>query len=136
MRAMVMALAAAVGLTACGSSRSATSSSSEVPSRATRATNVVTAEEIRAHGSPDLQDVLRSLRPNWFRTRPTRMSAGGMSSAPIMLYVDGQRTGTVANLSDIPVSNVASVRFYSPSEAQGRFGMDNLSGAIEITTRR
>jgi hypothetical protein len=135
MRAMVLTLAAAMSVAACGSSRSSSASDGTTP-RTSRASNAVTAEEIRAHGSPDLQDVLRSIRPQWFRTRPTRMTSTGVSTTPIMLYVDGQRAGTVANLSDIPVANVSSVRFYSPSEAQGRFGMDNLSGAIEVLTGR
>jgi hypothetical protein len=54
----------------------------------------------------------------------------------VAVYVDGRRVGTPVNLSEIPVSSVVQVRYYTASEAQGRFGLGNLQGAIDVITSR
>lgn len=124
---------------ACGG-RSSAAGENSVPAPAARAAtarrqaNLVTADEIKSQGGNNLREVLQALRPSWFRTRPTRVTGSGVTSDPISLFVDGRRVGTVANLGEIPIGSVVTVRFYSASEAQGRFGMDNLSGAIEVAT--
>lgn len=101
-----------------------------------RSANVVLADEIHRQGGQDLYAILRALRPAWFNVAPTRMTRGAVVVDPIVVYVDGFRTGTPRTLSDVPVSTVVQVRFYSASEAQGRFGLGNLQGAIEVTTSR
>lgn len=101
-----------------------------------RTGNVVLAEDIQRHGGSNLYDVLRALRPAWFRTTPTRVTGRNIYVDPIIVYVDGRRMGTVSHLSEIPVSIVQLVRYYTASEAQGRFGLDNLQGAIEVVTAR
>jgi hypothetical protein len=94
----------------------------------------VTAEELQRHAGGNLLDVLRALRPVWFRQAPTGMSGGVIYMDPITIYIDGRRVGPPAYLRDIPIGSVVQVRFYTPSEAQGRFGLDNLQGAIEVST--
>jgi hypothetical protein len=121
-------------LAACGGGPSA----SGVPGQAApqRASNVVTAEEIQRHGGHDLAEILKILRPAWFRTSPTRVTTGAVYVDPIVLYLDGRRLGGLGQMRDIPVTAVLSVRYYSASEAQGRFGLDNLQGAIDVVTTR
>jgi len=51
-----------------------------------------------------------------------------------VVYLDGRRFGTVRSLGLIRVPSVLSVRFYSPSEAHGRFGPGHLQGAIDVTS--
>lgn len=123
---------------ACGGGTSASGAPGQAAPQ--RASNVLTAEEIQRHGGKDLQEVLKILRPAWFRTKPTGM-AGGMAGGgvyvdPIILYLDGRRLGGLGQMRDIPVSVVLSVRYYTASEAQGRFGLDNLQGAIDVVTIR
>jgi hypothetical protein len=98
--------------------------------------NIVTAEEVQRHGGSSLLDILRSIRPLWFRQKPTTMSVSGIYADAVIIYIDGQRVGGLAYLNEIPVGNVVQVRYYSPSEAQGRFGLDNLQGAVDVTTTR
>ena len=50
----------------------------------------------------------------------------------IHVYIDSQRAGSTEILKQISVSSAASLKFYSPSEAQARFGNGNLSGVIQI----
>jgi hypothetical protein len=108
------------------------------PSRSSpqRQGSLVTAEEIQRHGGSDLYEVLRALRPTWFRTVPTTMRGGQIGADPLRVYLDGRRLGTVENMGEISVAMVSEVRYYRASEAQGRFGLDNTQGAIEIITTK
>jgi hypothetical protein len=141
MRRNVLAVTLFVTLAGCGGKTGTaagdvtpTPNTSAATRGARRQANVVTADEIKAQGGTNLRDVLQALRPAWFRVTPTRMTGGGVVADPISLFVDGRRVGTASNLNEGPLASVVAVRFYSASEAQGRFGMDNLSGAIEVTT--
>jgi hypothetical protein len=135
-------LAIAFTVMACGGKRGTAATETPAPetaaasNRATtrREANLVTGDEIRAHGGNNLQDILQSLRPAWFRIRATRVA--GLPSDPVTVYLDGRRVGTVSALRDIPVPNVSVVRYYSASEAQSRYGMGNMQGSIEVTTNR
>jgi len=137
MRRQVLWLTIILGAAACGG-KTDTGAGDTAPAAAARpgrrATNLVTADEIKAQGGTNLYEILRALRPTWFRTAPTRMTGGGVTADPVSLYLDGRRIGTASGLRDIPLVSVVTVRFYSASEAQGRFGMDNLQGAIEVIT--
>lgn len=134
MRRPVLLLTIALGVVACGS-RTAPASATPQPA-ARRHSNIVTADEIQTHGGTNLYDVLRALRPGWFRIQPTHMSGTTVAGDPVSLYLDGRRMGTASQLAEVPLNVVSVVKFYSPSEAQGRFGLNNLSGAIEVTTTR
>lgn len=127
-------LLAIAGVAACGSSTAGSARSGQAAPQ--RSNNVVTAEEIHRNGGHDLQEILRMLRPAWFRSQPTRMTSGAVYADPIIVYVDGRRLGGVSQLRDIPVSAVISVRYYTASEAQGRFGLDHLQGAIDVAMTR
>jgi hypothetical protein len=128
---LMLALAAA-----CGGGASSQGTAADARPAPRRSANVVMADEIVKHGGHNLYDILRALRPAWFNTSPTRMTGRGVYVDAVAVYVDGFRVGTPANLGDIPVSSVLQVRYYSASEAQGRFGLGNLQGAIEVITTR
>lgn len=137
MRKLMVVLTMALGTVACGGGGTAAAADDARPAPGPRrSSNVVTAEEIQRHGGNNLYDILRALRPAWFRTSPTRMTMGAVYVDAIAVYVDGRRVGTPDNLNEIPVPAVMQVKFYSASEAQGRFGLDNLQGAIEVVTGR
>ena len=123
-------------LAACGGSNASSTDAVRPRPTATRSMNVVTAEEVQRHGGSSLLDILRSIRPLWFRQKPTTMTQGGIYADAVIVYIDGQRVGGLVYLNEIPVSNVIQVRYYTASEAQGRFGLDNLQGAIDVTTTR
>ena len=120
-------------LAACGPNTGGSGSGQAAPRPSS---NLVTAEEIQRHGSQNLEEILKILRPTWFRVQPTRVTGGAAIIDPIVVYVDGHRMGGVGHLRDVPVSVVIQVRYYSASEAQGRFGLDNLQGAIDVVTTR
>lgn len=95
--------------------------------------DVITAAEIAERGG--LQNVLEAvkrLRPNWLRLRQT----GDQAPPPVVVYVDGIRSGTAADLEQMPVSTVYEIRRLSGTDASTRYGLDHGSGALLITTMR
>lgn len=101
--------------------------------RSTRDRNVLTLEEIQQSPQSDALGLIRGLRPQWLRVRgASTVSADN----PIMVYLDGTRLGGPDVLSSIQANTIEEIRYYGPSEAQTRFGLNNTNGAIAIRTRR
>jgi hypothetical protein len=121
--ALILA-ASAVG---CGSAGGARQTSAPRSSA-----NVLVATDLEKDASTNLYDAIQRLRPEWFRRALVRTSTGAPG---ISVYLDNQRAGTLDVLRQFQPNSVASVRYYSASEAQSRFGIDNLNGAIQIVTR-
>lgn len=100
--------------------------SSSRPFRPSR--NVVTGDEIRAHGwASDALRAIRSLRPEFLR------AARGRNELPAV-YVDGIRYHDLMDLKAIGSEDIADIRFLNASEVLVPFG--GSTGAIMITTRR
>ena len=94
---------------------------------------VIERAEVVESNQMNALDLVRTLRPQWLRPR----GVASMTNDPeIMIYLDGVRAGGPAALSDIPAINIQSIRFYDAREAQFRFGVGHLHGAIDVTTRR
>jgi hypothetical protein len=122
MRLLVLAMV--VVLVACASAAPGTP-------RADR--DVLTLEEIDGSDQPNAYDLVRTLRPQWLRSRgPSSIN----NENPIMVYVDGNRMGGPETLSLVPSLSIEEMRFLSPSEAQSRYGLNHTNGAIVILTRR
>jgi hypothetical protein len=89
-------------------------------------------EEIRASSASNLYDVIRSHRPEWLIKRgQTSINNEG----DIVVYVDNVALGGPESLKSIDVQSVQSVRFLTASEAQMRYGVGHMHGAIVVTTR-
>jgi len=95
--------------------------------------NLITAEEIAAKPGPTLYDVVRALRPAWMmRNRPTALMP--QNEGELIVYVDGTRYDNIDSLRKFVPNAVQTVRYYSPSDAEARFGPGHLHGAIEVIT--
>lgn len=92
----------------------------------------LSGDELARTGQGNVYDAIRVLRPNWLR-RP-HASPATSGDAEIVVYVDGQRSGGLAVLRGMNAGAPRVVRYYSPSEAQGRFGGGSLDGVIEVLT--
>ncbi|SRR5258706_15481216 len=103
------------------------------PSVARRDPNVITAEEINSRQSQTLYDAVRALRPAWLMRRgPTTLMP--QNEGALIVYVDGHRFGTAESLRQFVPTGVNSVRYFSPTDAEARFGPGHLHGAIEVIT--
>jgi hypothetical protein len=111
---------------ACASSTSSGRTSGRRDAR------VLTAEEIRASSASNMYDVIRSHRPEWLIKRgQTSINMEG----DIVVYVDNVALGGPESLRSIDVQSVQSARFLNASEAQMRYGVGHMHGAIVVVTR-
>ncbi len=95
--------------------------------------NRITFEELQRSDQTNALDVIKSMRPQWLRTRgPTTI----MGSDPVMLYIDGMRMDYIDELQNVPRMNIQEIRFYPGPEAQAKWGLNHTNGAIEVITRR
>lgn len=128
------AVSAALLLTACASGTGTGGTARAPGTTGRRDANVISAEEIATTSSQTLYDAVRNLRPQWMmRSRPTALLQ--QNQGELLVYVDGTRFGNMETLRQINPGGVQSVRYYSPSAAEARFGPGHLLGAIEVTTR-
>lgn len=104
---------------------------SNTSQRVRRSANLITAEELRESNHGNVYDLVAAARPEWLRASgPTSLRGGGGVAA----YMDQQRIGGVAALRQIPINQARLIRFYPAAEAQSRFGLDNMGGAIQVET--
>lgn len=109
----------------------------------------ITAEEItRAGLSGTAYDIIYSLRRSWLNTRgindgtevpvPTTAPNGDIVIIPgepqLVIYLDNMRLGTLSELHNIPAAGVLGVRYYTPAEANYRWGAGHAHGAIQVLT--
>src|SRR6266545_364756 len=96
--------------------------------------DVIMAEELSGANGATIYDAVRQLRPVWvMRSRPTAVLQ--RNQAQVIVYVDGIRYAAgIESLRMFPIRSVASVRYFSPGNAEARFGFGHLLGAIEVIT--
>lgn len=87
---------------------------------------LIRAEELDASGRSNLYDAILQLRPRWF-TRPARVNTGDP-----YVYLDDQVLGTTGTLRRFHPSQIAEVRYLSPTEAQVQYGQKNYGRAAIV----
>ena len=123
MRALMLVLALVLTVSACAAA----------PAGSSRNTSVLTREEIIEADRMTALDLVQSERPQWLNRRGSRSVSG---ETGIAVYLDGTRLGGTDALRDIPAINVERMRFYSEREAQFRWGVGHLHGAIEVISTK
>lgn len=128
-RHKVSMLCVALVAASCGTGR--TPDASPVPS----GDEVLLEEEIQMSNAGNLYDAIRMRRPRWLQRSQTRPTSLTRAPAEVVVYLDGQRFGGPESLQRLTARSALWVEFLSPSEAQARFGHDNLAGVIHVHTR-
>ncbi len=98
---------------------------------------LLTAQEIAdAHADiTTAYDAVARLRPNWLAPHGA-MSSNPEVSAYAAVWVDGQRTGLIETLKNVPAYYVVDMRYYDVTQAGARFGIRaGTGGAIEVRTK-
>lgn len=126
------AFAALAGLLALAACAPAASSGGAASAASRRQADLITAEEIAGTSATTAYHAIEILRPTFLRARGQQSFSG--SQSPVA-YVNGQRWGNLESLRNLTADDVFSIRRLSASEAQSRYGLDNIGGAIEVTTR-
>jgi hypothetical protein len=104
------------------------------PSNTSSAQRIARAELTSTHQA-SLENVLRQLRPEWFRAPSSVRQVGDQAVASV--FLDDVFLGAPDLLRLIPVDVVTDVRYYTPFAARSLFGFRCLcsAGAILVSTR-
>ena len=121
--AALLLLFAVGSCTATGGSGGSRGGSGEITQAEIRETNALTAH-----------DAVEQLRSAWLRARGARTPQNPNPYATV--YVDGLRRGELDELRGIPVTEVDTIDYLSPSDATTRFGLGHTGGIIMVTTLR
>lgn len=127
-RATVFVLVAIVTLGGAGACATAGEGSTSASRR-----NEITRTELEETMVDHVMDAVRLLRPQWLRARPMRTP--GNPEPTVGVVVDGRVQGTLEDLAQIPISEVARIQFLNAGDATIRFGTGYTGGAIVVTTR-
>jgi len=103
------------------------------PTRETRRVDrtVITRDQMLDGSYVTVYDAVAALRSNWLRPRgPDSFVLPSI----VWVYIDGSRAGDVSVLRNIQPKLVNAVRFYDGPTATGRWGVDNGSGVIHVST--
>jgi hypothetical protein len=135
MRKLVILGIAAFAL-ACSSGGAGT----PMRSAASGGRNVLTIQEVRERAADvsNAYEALERLRPDFLRTRgPVTLGSGGSAGdGGISVYINTDRQPTLESIKMVPVSELKEIRKLSASEAQTKFGLNNMAGAIQVITVR
>jgi hypothetical protein len=137
-----VATIALLASTACASSSASTSAGPKA------GPNLITADEVARANVQNAYEAVQKLRPAMLRPRQMASAngqGGVMKDAPtgssvaageVMVYMDNTRLGDITQLRGISASSIASVRYFSASEAQTKWGSGHAGGVIEVVTKR
>lgn len=95
---------------------------------------VITAEELRDATAGNLFDYIRAQRPRWLERNYSAVLRADRVSM-VAVFLDNQEFGGPEALRQLPLTSAAEVRYFSPSEAQARFGPGYLNGVIQVLSR-
>jgi len=96
--------------------------------------NVISTEELRAAQITDLYSYIQAHRPRWLERR-YGLTFNEAQSYPLTVFMDNSPAGGVDQLQTISTTSVAEVRYYSPTDAEARFGAGYIAGVIQVVTR-
>lgn len=97
--------------------------------------SVITEQEIDSARVFNAYEAVYKLRHEFLVGRGKLSLDPGAGPAMPTVYVDGMFYGDVSTLRGIPVGDVESIKFYTPAEAQYKFGRGNMAGAIAVATK-
>lgn len=99
-------------------------------------TQLITENEIEASHSNSAYDVIAKLRANFLTYRGETSFDKSRSTPYPTVWVDGMEYGPIGTLRNVPAAQISTIRLYRSWEATTKFGVGNMGGVIEITTRQ
>jgi hypothetical protein len=132
-RTLRRSLVTLIAVLGCASAAPADGAATVAPS--TRA--VITEAEIPTTGTENALDLIRRLRPEYLRAKPTQTYSGTRSvdAPPPTVILSGQRFGSPDDLKTVSASSLSTIRYYNIEEGKRKFGMQYGGGVIEIAYR-
>jgi hypothetical protein len=135
-RRLALAAVAAASM-ACASGGASSANAGDSSPKHDR--TVITDADMRELTVSNLLEVVQHLHPEWLTPRnagtvaaPRARTASSSTDVAVQVYIDTQHAGTIDVLGQLSINSAASLKYYSASEAQARFGNGNIYGAIQI----
>lgn len=126
----------ALGVSTLGCWRSVAADPDIPPVPENRDRSVLTTDELRTNHDQYLYDLVQRLRPEWLRTRGATSIGAGIAGNPdgdqVQVYVGQVRLGGPAVLERLETSAATSLKYFTPAQAQQRFGPGHPNGAIQV----
>jgi outer membrane cobalamin receptor len=98
---------------------------------------VITQQEIEQSRATNAYELIRERRPEFLRPQgPKAFTRGVRSTRMPVVYMDGMLMGETSELTKIPIETINEVRYFNEVDAQQRFGLGNVAGAIEVITKK
>jgi hypothetical protein len=92
---------------------------------------VITRDEMLKSNYVNVYDAVAALHSAWLKPRgPDSFT----NPSIVWVYIDGHRIGDVSVLKEMRPDLVNTVRFYDGPSATSRWGVDNGSGVIHVST--
>lgn len=102
--------------------------------------DVLTAEEIQSSSASDVYHLIRRSRPRWLQVRGALTAStvetddgATLDDPEIIVYMDGNRLESVADLESISIEGISSIRRLNAREATQRYGTGHSRGAIIVS---
>src|SRR3981081_3922251 len=99
--------------------------------RSSHDSNIITGAELVATQATNAFDAVRRLRPNFLNSRGRTTISGSDTGYP-KVYLDRVYFGDINSLKNLSLNGIREIHYYNGPDASGRFGLDNVSGAIEV----
>ena len=123
----------ALSIATLGCWRSIVTDTDTPPVPENRDRSVLSTDELRANHDQYWYDLVQRLRPEWLRTRgASAIGAGNPDGDQVQVYVGQVRLGGPAVLERLETSAATSLKYYTPAQAQQRFGPGHPNGAIQV----
>ena len=97
--------------------------------------DALTSAELSHSKAPTMYEAIEQLRPRFLRTRGPSSLLNSSAMGPAVI-VDQSVLGGIETLVDIPLGDVAAVRYVGAWDAATRHGPGYANGVIEVTTWR
>ena len=99
----------------------------------TRNSSVITREDIAGVHAVNAYEAVSRLRPNFLNSHGATTLNPNDTGLP-NVYLNHQLYGDIQSLRNIDVSSISEIHYYTGPQASSRFGLGNVSGAIEVLT--
>lgn len=97
---------------------------------------LITENEIEASHGSNAYEVIAKLRASFLTYRGETSLYKSRSTPYPTVWLDGMEYGPIASLRNVPAAQISTIRLYRSWDATTKFGVGNMGGVIEITTRQ
>ena len=103
--------------------------------RTARDPNVITREEILASHAANAYDAVSRLRPSFLQFHGQTTMTGSDTGYP-KVYLDRILFGDLTTLKSLDATGIREIHYYTGAAASNRFGLGNVSGAVEVLSSK